>query len=105
MKYTITESKFNEIIDKFISFEFGELKHIRDERNRDVFFNSNGEPVIIILHTTEVYIKDDIYRRINHFFSIKTVKNIQDVLRYWFIKHMDLEPELVFSFDDDEFIY
>lgn len=112
MKYIITESKLNNIVDEFISSQFDGLEHIDDtDKNgfgnrRDVWIGSDGQPVIIILNRyskqndRDVLVVDNVYDSIYHMFSMTGFHEIQKHLVHWFEKHMDIKVDEVLTFDN-----
>ena len=110
MKYIITESKLNGIIDDFITSQFSDLKLINDGKHRVVWIGPERKPVIIILSDDkyfEAYILEDIYSSIVNMFSIKNFNDIQKHLIKWFDKHMGIEVDEVMTFDNEgvDYIY
>jgi len=125
MKFIITESKLDNIIDSFIGELFLGLKHKRVPNpnglyHRDVWYDDNDNEVIIILTlnkeykgsksriafgNSEVYLADDFYGYIFNLFSMKTWEEIQSHLLKWFEKHMNIKTNEIMTFYDNEYIY
>ena len=125
MKFIITESKMDSLIDSFISKELLGLKHKRVPNpkalyNRDVWYDDNDNEVIIILTlkkeykdsksriafgNSEVYLADDFYGYIFNLFSMKTWEEIQSHLLKWFEKHMNIKTDEIMTFDSNSYIY
>ena len=125
MKFIVTESKLDSIIDFFISKELLGLKHKRVPNpnglyNRDVWYDDNDNEVIIILTlkkeykdsksritfgNSEVYLDDEIYGLIFNIFSMKTWEEIQSHLLKWFEKHMNIKTDEIMTFDDNSYVY
>lgn len=107
MKYIITESKLDEIIDDYITVQFSGLKLVNEGKYRAVWIGPDRKPVIIIISENllnkyfEAYILEDVYRSVVNMFSIKEFKEIQKHLIRWFNKHMGIEVEEVMSFDNE----
>jgi hypothetical protein len=104
MKYIITESKLDEIVDDYITVQFSGLKLVNDGKHRAVWIEPDRKPVIIIISDDkdfEVYILEDVYRAVVNIFSIKEFKEIQKHLIRWFNKHMGIEVGEVMSFDNE----
>lgn len=117
MKYIITENKLNIVIDDFISSQFDGLEHIdktdkyKTGNRRDVWVDSEGQPVIIILNRyskqndREVLVVDDVYGLIYNMFSMNGFHEIQKHLVHWFEKHMGIKVDEVLTFDNGEYVY
>lgn len=117
MKYIITENKLNIVIDDFISSQFNGLEHIDDTykngfgNRRDVWVDSEGRPVIIILNRyskqndRNVFIVDNVYGLIYNMFSMNGFHEIQKHLVHWFEIHMDIKVAEVKTFDIGEYVY
>jgi len=104
MKYIITESKLDEIIDDYITVQFSGLKLVNEGKHRAVWIGPDRKPIIIIISDDkyfEAYILEDIYRSIVNMFSIKEFNEIQKHLIRWFNKHMGIEVKEVMSFDNE----
>jgi hypothetical protein len=111
MKYIITEDRLDKVINKFITFQFDNLKHIDDDINntsRDIWVRPDGKPVIIILNIDseeyrEIFILQDIYATIYYMIGMNTKNNIQESLIKWFEKHMGLKIDGIQTFDNEGF--
>ena len=104
MKYIITESKLDNIIDDYITVQFSGLKLVNEGKHRAVWIGPDRKPVIIIISddkSFEAYILEDVYRAVVNIFSIKEFKEIQKHLIRWFNKHMGIEVEEVTTFDNE----
>ena len=104
MKYIITESKLDEIIDDYITVQFSGLKLVNDGKYRTVWIGPDRKPVIIVISDNEyfeIYILEDVYRSIVNMFSIKEFHEIQKHLIRWFNKHMGFEVKEVMTFDNE----
>jgi len=104
MKYIITESKLDEIIDDYITMQFSGLKLVNEAKHRAVWIGPDRKPVIIIISddkSFEAYILEDVYRAVVNIFSIKEFKEIQKHLIRWFNKHMGIEVDEVTTFDNE----
>ena len=125
MKFIITESKLDNIIDSFISKQLLGLKHKRVPNPnglyyRDVWYDDNDNEVIIILTlkkeykdsksriifgNSEVYLADEIYGLIFNLFSMKTFEEIQSHLLKWFEEHMNIKTDEIMTYDSNSYIY
>jgi hypothetical protein len=77
MKYIITESKLDSMIDEYITYEFRGLKLVVENKHRVSWVRPEGEPVIIILSDDDYFdilILDSVYGSIVNMFSIKEFK-------------------------------
>jgi hypothetical protein len=108
MKYIITESKLDSMIDEYITYEFRGLKLVVEDKHRVSWVGDEGEPVIIILSDDDYFdilILEDVYRSVVNMFSIKEFEEIQKHLIRWFNKHMGIEVDEVKTFDNGEYVY
>jgi hypothetical protein len=111
MKYIITEDRLDEVIDKFITYQFSNLKHIDDSfKNtlRDIWVKPDGNPVIIILNMDseqyrEIFVLQDVYATIFYTIGMHTINDLQKSLINWFKKHMGLEIDGIQTFDNDAY--
>lgn len=106
MKYIITESKLDNIIEDFITEQFSGLKRINYGKHREVWVRNGreGQPVIIILSDDkyfEILILEDVYSLIVNMFSMNGFHEIQIHLVRWFEKHMGLKVAEVETFDNE----
>lgn len=109
MKYIITESKLDTIIDSFITLQFGKLHHELDG-DRLILVTDSNEPMIIIVDRgdgPEVHVDMDIYGSIHNMFSMNSFEDIQSALIKWFRKHYNISVDDIFTFasGDEEYVY
>ena len=106
MKYIITESKLDSIIEDFITEQFSGLKLVNEGKNRAVQNGREGQTVIIIISDDkyfEILILEDVYSLIVNMFSMNGFHEIQIHLVRWFEKHMGLKVDEVQTFDNTGF--
>lgn len=109
MKYIITESKLDTIIDSFITQQFGKLNHEFDG-DRLILVTDDGEPMIVIVDRgdgPEVHVDMDVYGAIYNMFSMNNFENIQSSLIKWFRKHYNISVDDIFTFasGEENYIY
>lgn len=109
MKYIITESKLDTIIDSFITQQFGKLNHEFDG-DRLILVTDDGEPMIIIVDRDdgpEVHVDMDVYGAIYNMFSMNDFYGIQSALIKWFRKHYHISVDDIFTFasGEEDYIY
>jgi hypothetical protein len=64
MKYIITESRLNDIIESYLNSELGDLKLVNINEKTDWYVNKSGKPLVIISHGSFkdiVMLRRDIY--------------------------------------------
>jgi hypothetical protein len=117
MKYIITESKLDKIIDKFITTQFGDLVNIDNNEygipnNRDIWVTSDRKVVLIFVNKDsklkrQIFVEDSVYNTIYRMFSMDGFHEIQKHLIYWFEKHMNIKVDEVYTFDThgSEYVY
>jgi len=105
MKYIITESKLDTIIDSFITQQFGKLNHEFDG-DRLILVTDDGEPMIVIVDRgegpLEVHVDMDVYGAIYNMFSMNDFEDIQSALIKWFRKHYNISVDDIFTFASGE---
>lgn len=109
MKYIITESKLDTIIDSFITQQFGKLNHEFDG-DRLILVTDDGEPMIVIVDRgdgPEVHVDMDVYGAIYNMFSMNDFEDIQSALIKWFRKHYNISVDDIFTFasGEENYIY
>ena len=109
MKYIITESKLDTIIDSFITQQFGKLNHELDG-DRLILVTDDGEPMIVIVDRgdgPEVHVDMDVYGTIYNMFSMNSFEDIQSALIKWFRKHYNVSVDDIFTFasGEENYIY
>ena len=113
MNYIITESKLDNIIDNFITTQFGKLHHQLDG-DKFTLVNDNGDPIFIVILTDYgqgyyAYVLDEDYVSAINMFSMVGFKDIQSALSRWLYKHYNLPVKesriTTFSRGEEEYAY
>lgn len=112
MKYIISESEFNSMIDNFITTQFGKLHHKLDG-NKLTLVNDNGQPMIMVYplknNSYFVWVLDEVCDTVFYMFSMKSFEDMQSVLSKWLHKHYNLPVEesniSTFSRGEEEYVY
>lgn len=102
MKYIITESRLNDIIESYLSSELGDLKLVKKKDNLDWYVNRSGEPLVIITKGSfkdYLVLRRDIYDNLENMFGLDTTDDIQANLRKYFHMKWGLPVEIVYTFD------
>jgi hypothetical protein len=99
MKYIITESQYNNTIDKFITYIFEpheEIKKFPDS----IFWVKDGEVIAEIIKSKYFYVSHQIWRSISVMFSLNSTETPQ-VIKDWLEEHYKLGglTPLFFSFN------
>lgn len=112
MKVIITESKFENTTQSYLTMLFGgmELERSTPFPGRDVYFYDDiTEPVFVLFHNKigvkQLSIHDIYLNQIASMFSMKTWDEIEDMVLKWFRKHYKVNVNYLYSFDDPEYTY
>jgi hypothetical protein len=101
MKYIITESQYNNTIDKFITYLFEPHEEIKTKKFPDsIFWVKEGEVIAEILQSKYFYVSRQIWKSISVMFSLENDETLQ-VIKDWLEEHYKLgglKPSL-FSFN------
>jgi hypothetical protein len=90
MKYTITESQYGNIIDKFITHQFEPHKEKRTrEYPNSIFWLKDGEIIAQIENPDYFWINPQIWTNIMSMFSLKHTETRQ-VIKDWLEEHYKL---------------
>ena len=90
MKYTITESQYGNIINKFISHQFEPHKEKRTrEYPNSIFWLKDGEIIAQIENPDYFWINPQIWTNIMSMFSLKHTETRQ-VIKNWLEEHYKL---------------
>ena len=90
MKYTITESQYGNIINKFISHQFEPHKEKRTrEYPNSIFWLKDGEIIAQIENPDYFWINHQIWTNIMSMFSLKHTETRQ-VIKDWLEEHYKL---------------
>ena len=90
MKYTITESQYGNIINKFISHQFEPHKEKRTrEYPGSIFWIKDGEVIAEILNSKYFWVSYQIWSNIMSMFSLEHTET-QQVIKDWLEEHYKL---------------
>jgi hypothetical protein len=101
MKYIITESQYNNTIDKFMTYLFEPHEEIKTKKFPDsIFWVKEGEVIAEILQSKYFYVSYQIWRSISVMFSLENDETLQ-VIKDWLEEHYKLGglTPLFFSFN------
>ena len=103
MKYIITESRLNDIIESYLNSELGDLKLINKNGGHDDWYiNKSGEPLVIISHGSFkdiIMLRRDIYNDLESMFGLDTTDDIQGKLRKYFYTEWGLPTDVIYTYD------
>lgn len=102
MKYIITESRLNNIIESYLNSELGDLKLVRTTKNMDWYVNQSGKPIVSIFkrnHRNILSLRRDIYDNLEKMFGLDTTDNIQVHLKKYFNTKWEIPVNVVYTFD------
>jgi hypothetical protein len=114
MKYIITESKLDKVVDTFITSQLNgleqKLEKLSSTVNRDVFRDKNGNVIMIILFGMDkryvVGINEYVLKTLSNLFGLQSPSEIQKYFIKWFKKHMEIKVSIeTFSQGQDEWFY
>ena len=90
MKYIITESQYNNSIDKFITYLFEPHEEKRIKRYPDsIFWVKDGEVVAEVKESAFFWVSHQIWRSISLMFSLKHTETRQ-FIKEWLEEHYKL---------------
>ncbi len=90
MKYIITESQYDNTIDKFITYQFEPHEEIRTKKFPDsIFWVKDGKVIVEIEKTNFFWVSNQIWRSISLMFSLKNDET-QQVVKDWLEEHYKL---------------
>jgi hypothetical protein len=102
MKYIITESQINKVIDKFITYQFEPHEVKKSSEYPDsIFWVKDGEVIVEIEDSDYFWVSPQIWENIRSMFSLK-YSETQQVIRDWLEEHYKLgglTPYDVLSYD------
>jgi hypothetical protein len=102
MKYIITESRLNDIIESYLNSELGDLKLVNINEKTDWYVNKSGKPLVIISHGSFkdiVMLRRDINNNLKNMFGLDTTDDLQANLRKYFYMKWGLPVEMVYTFE------
>jgi hypothetical protein len=91
MKYIITESQHNKIIDKFITYQFEPHEVKKSSKLPDsIFWVKDGEVIVeIYKRRDDFWVRSEIWKVIRNMFSLE-YSETQQVIRDWLEEHYKL---------------
>ena len=108
MKYLITESQYDNAIDKFITYQFEPHEEKRTKKHSEsIFWVKDGEIIAEILNSKYFWVNDKIWRNINGMFSLKSSDKTIQVIKNWLEEHYglgSLTPEWI-NFKDHNVLF
>ena len=101
MKYIITESQYNNTIDKFITYNFEPHKEIKIKNYPDsIFWVKDGEVVAEVKESAFFWVSHQIWRSISLMFSLKHTETRQ-FIKEWLEEHYKLGGLTPLTLPDD----
>ena len=101
MKYIITETRLNDIIEKYLSSELSDLKLVEKNEDTDWYVNQSGHPLVIISKGSFkdiLALRRDIYDNLENMFGLDTTDDIQANLRKYFYTKWGLSLDVVYTY-------
>ena len=101
MKYIITESRLNDIIESYLNSELGNLKLIQRREDTDWYVNQSGRPIVIISKGSFkdiLSLRRDVYDNLEKMFGLDTTDDIQGHLRKYFYTKWGLPIDTVYTY-------
>ena len=91
MKYIITESQINKVIDKFITYQFEPHEVKKSSKLPDsIFWVKDGEVIVeIYKRRDDFWVRSEIWKVIRNMFSLE-YSETQQVIRDWLEEHYKL---------------
>jgi hypothetical protein len=104
MKYIISESRLDNLIQKYLSSKLSGLKIVekRDSYDEllDVYVDKSGEPLVIIYPKGLLALNRRVYDSLENIFGLETTDDIQAQLTKYFTEKWGLPVETVYTFND-----
>ena len=101
MKYIITESRLNDIIESYLSSELGNLNLVQRRDDTDWYVNQSGRPIVIISKGSFkdiLSLRRDIYNNLERMFGLDTTDDIQAHLKKYFYTKWGLPVDMVYTY-------
>jgi hypothetical protein len=101
MKYIITESRLNDIIESYLNSELGNLKLVQRREDTDWYVNQSGRPIVIISKGSFkdiLSLRRDIYDNLEKMFGLDTTDDVQAHLRKYFYTKWGLPIDTVYTY-------
>ena len=90
MRYIITESQYNNAIDRFITYQFEPHEEVTSKEHPDsIFWVKDGEVIVEIQKSRIFWINSKIWDIISLMFSLEH-KETQGVIKEWLEEHYKL---------------
>jgi hypothetical protein len=102
MKYIITESRLNDIIESYLSSELGNLNLVQRREDTDWYVNQSGRPIVIISKGNFkdiLSLRRDIYDNLEKMFGLDTTDDVQAHLRKYFYTKWGLPIDTVYTYN------
>ena len=102
MKYIITESRLNDIIESYLSSELGNLNLVQRREDTDWYVNQSGRPIVIISKGSFkdiLSLRRDIYDNLEKMFGLDTTDDVQAHLRKYFYTKWGLPTEIIYTYE------
>jgi hypothetical protein len=102
MKYIITESRLNDIIESYLSSELGNLNLVQRREDTDWYVNQSGRPIVIISKGSFkdiLSLRRDIYDNLEKMFGLDTTDDVQAHLRKYFYTKWGLPIDTVYTYN------
>ena len=101
MKYIITESRLNDIIESYLNSELGNLNLVQRREDTDWYVNQSGRPIVIISKGSFkdiLSLRRDIYDNLEKMFGLDTTDDVQAQLRKYFYTKWGLPIDTVYTY-------
>ena len=101
MKYIITESRLNDIIENYLNSELGDLNLVQRREDTDWYVNQSGRPIVIISKGSFkdiLSLRRDIYDNLEKMFGLDTTDDVQAHLRKYFYTKWGLPIDTVYTY-------
>lgn len=101
MKYIITESRLNDIIESYLNSELGDLKLVERREDTDWYVNQSGRPIVIISKGSFkdiLSLRRDVYDNLEKMFGLDTTDDVQAHLRKYFYTKWGLPIDTVYTY-------
>ena len=102
MKYIITESRLNDIIESYLNSELGNLNLVQRREDTDWYVNQSGRPIVIISKGNFkdiLSLRRDIYDNLEKMFGLDTTDDIQAHLKKYFYTKWGLPVDMVYTYN------
>jgi hypothetical protein len=101
MKYIITESRLNDIIESYLNSELGDLKLVERREDTDWYVNQSGRPIVIISKGSFkdiLSLRRDVYDNLEKMFGLDTTDDIQAHLRKYFYTKWGIPVDIIYTY-------